>query len=236
MKPITLCSNMLNEEADIKEWMEMANSMPIDGIIIVDGGSSDRTGEIAKEMGAIVIIDNTIQREGYGNSRNQLIDLTKEYFPGSEYMLFLDADERILKEDFHWLRVIKDSLVSEFNAVAFPRLDFHNREMTKCENDIHVNPDPQCRMVRVNSNARYVRRLHEQIKDANIYFNINNPKICHFHRCAPEARRRHVSKICAYLHNKDEMKDTYPVHPKEAAAFELYRKEGLTEGLDCDKF
>jgi len=219
---------MQDEMPEIVEWMGMANQIA-DGVIIVDSGSTDGTPDIAAELGAIIIHDKRIQTEGYGPARNYLMDMARFHFPEAEFMMFLDADERIVPADFHNLRCIKDYLSDSFDGIGFPRIDWHDREMTHAENDFHTAPDWQCRMIRLSSNARYTRKLHEQLSGIKqIYTNLNLPKINHFHRCAAPGKRDQVGVLCSKLASEErEAGGILPKHHKEDMYFEMYKKNGL---------
>ena len=228
---VTITSNMLDEAAsDLAGWVENMKHLSNNGIIVVDGGSTDGTEQILKDLGIIVIVDDIIQREGYGPARNHLRQLTAEFFPDSEWMCFFDADERILEEDWHTFRYLKDYVRPEFNdVIAFPRIDWFDREMTKSNNDIHVTPDYQARMTRMDSQLAYIRKLHEQIVNSKgFYSKLTNPKIQHFNRCAGPDKRKFIGKVCAMLHMADtEHGESYPMHKKEQLYRDLLKKEGL---------
>jgi len=227
---LTICSNMLNEaDSNLEEWVDNMRCLSNTGVIVVDGGSKDGTVERLKKCGVIVVVDNIIQREGYGSARNQLRSLARKFFPGSNWMCFFDADERIMPEDFHNFKYLRDCLSDKIDVVQFPRIDWYDYEMTKSANDIHLNPDPQSRMTRLNSGCYYVRKCHEQIVNVNeAFFELTNPKINHFHRPAGQGKRDNVGKLCAFLHaTDDEWGHTYPKHKKEDFYFKKYKEEGL---------
>lgn len=228
MKKIVVASNMKNEIKQLPRWFEWVKKVADGGILIVDTFSTDGTVEYAQQQGAIVVSDDIIIREGYGPARNQLRELAKKYFSDAEWLAYFDGDETISEKEFHILRWIKDYLIDDFDVVAFPRIDWHNIEMTKSENDFRFAPDWQARMTRLNSPVQYFRRLHEQVTGfKRIYCNLTTPKINHFHR-AIQDKRDAIGKICAYLHAKDEYGHTYPKHPKEDYYAELFQKEGLS--------
>jgi len=227
MKPVVIASNMYNEIERLPRWFNWVKKIADGGILIVDSGSTDGTIEYAEKQGAVVVVDPIIRTEGYGPARNQLRELSRKHFPESHWCTYFDADEDILEEDFHIFRWTKDYLIYDYDVVAFPRIDWHDWERTKAENDFRCAPDWQARMTRLNSSCKYIRRLHENIVDfKNIYCNHMSPKINHYHRAVKD-KRTDIGKLCAYLHSIDEMKDTYPEHHKEAYYRELLEKEGL---------
>jgi glycosyltransferase involved in cell wall biosynthesis len=233
MKPLVIASNMLNEIDEIPGWFTNMSEIADGGILIVDGGSTDGTQEFfgaMKEKGheVICVIDDIIQREGYGPARNHLRREARAHFPDSHWLFYVDADERISREEYHQLRFLKDYLAERFDVIAFPRIDWQDRGKTHAENDWKVSPDWQARMTRLSSPIEYIRRLHEQVSNySEIYLELSTPKINHFHRCAPQSKRDYVGKVCAHLHQMDEMGDTYPEHHKEAHYRKLLEKEGL---------
>jgi len=229
MKPLVVASNLYNEIDQMEEWFDFVKKIADGGILIVDTGSTDGTIEYCRKQGAVVIIDDIIKREGYGPARNHLRQKSKEFFPNAHWMIYLDADERIDPSDFHTLRFLKDYLIDEYDVIAFPRIDWLDKERTGMAKDWHTQPDWQARMTRLNSPIEYYRKLHEAIRGySKIYLDLNNPKINHFHRSTDKKKRDSIGKLCAYLHEKDkEYGKTVPEHPKEAKYRELLRKEGL---------
>jgi len=231
MRPLVIASNMLMEaNNDLEGWIENMQQVTDLGILVVDGGSTDGTKEILEAAGVIVITDNIIQREGYGPARNQLRKLCKENFPEAHWMAYFDADERINEKDIHFLKWVQNYLnESVSDVVAFPRIDWFDKEKTKSNNDIRIVPDFQARMTRLNAPLEYIRICHEQIVTTKgIFCNIDVcPPIHHFHRSASKDKRDYIGKVCAMLHSKDPYGHTYPKHHKEDYYFDLYQKEGL---------
>jgi glycosyltransferase involved in cell wall biosynthesis len=223
---------MLNERPQLDEWYENMCCIADGGILIVDGGSTDGTIEFFEEHksdGPVLIVDRIIQTEGYGPARNHLRLMTRRRFPKAHWMVYFDADERIDPADFFAFRAIKENLVSDFDVVALPRIDWLDKERTAAARDWRVYPDYQARMTRLGSTLSYVRRLHEQVVDfRGMYAELTNPKVNHYHRSTSQEKRDFVGKLCSKLHMEDrEWGASYPTHPKEEYYRELLEKEGL---------
>ncbi len=76
-----------NEEANIGDCLQSVKAIA-DEIVIVDGTSSDRTVEIAKEYGSKVTV--TENHANFHINKQKSFDLSK-----GEWILYLDADERV---------------------------------------------------------------------------------------------------------------------------------------------
>lgn len=79
-----------NEEANLPRTLESVKPLVSDGkgeIIVVDSGSTDRTVEIAKSLGAKVFVE---EWKGYAAQKNSAIDKSE-----GDWILSLDADEEV---------------------------------------------------------------------------------------------------------------------------------------------
>lgn len=79
-----------NEEENIGECLESVKDI-VDEIVIVDGSSTDKTVEIAKKFGSKVIV--TDNPPIFHINKQKSFDLAK-----GEWILYLDADERVSKK------------------------------------------------------------------------------------------------------------------------------------------
>jgi glycosyltransferase involved in cell wall biosynthesis len=89
MNRLTVGILTLNEERRIASCLRSCAFA--DQIVVVDSGSTDRTVEIAREMGAEVFVHADWQ--GFGPQRNHLLAHSN-----GDYIFFLDADEEITPE------------------------------------------------------------------------------------------------------------------------------------------
>src|SRR5436309_1919293 len=77
-----------NEEANIRRTLESVRWA--DEIVVVDSGSTDRTCEIAREMGAKVFVE---EWKGFAAQKNSAIEKCT-----GDWILSLDADEEVSEE------------------------------------------------------------------------------------------------------------------------------------------
>lgn len=89
---LSLCIATFNEEKNIRYPMDSALDI-VDEVIIVDGGSKDRTVKIAKSYGKKVKIINSENPAMFHKNKQKAIESAK-----GEWILQLDADEE-LSED-----------------------------------------------------------------------------------------------------------------------------------------
>lgn len=95
----------LNEEKNIKRVLDVVlETEGIDEIIVVDGGSTDKTPQIAKEMGVKVLI---LEKKGKGEAMWHGVKNTK-----AEIIVFLDSDLIGFSKD-HILSLIQPILNNE---------------------------------------------------------------------------------------------------------------------------
>jgi len=82
---VTLIIPALNEEDAIGPLLEEIDKSVVDWVVVVDNGSTDRTGECARQGGALVLRE---RRRGYGSACLKAINEG----PESEIVLFMDGD------------------------------------------------------------------------------------------------------------------------------------------------
>lgn len=103
-----------NEEDNLRACLDSVKDLA-DEIVVVDGGSTDKTVEIAKEFGARVIM--TTNPQNFHINKNKAIDAAKR-----EWILQLDADEVVSKE---LGSEIKNAIKGkEINGYWIPRRNF----------------------------------------------------------------------------------------------------------------
>lgn len=93
---ISLCMATKDEEMTVLGCIESVQNI-VDEVVVVDTGSTDRTVEIVKTLGAKVIMHEL--KDDFGMVRNLSLRAASE-----DWILVLDADERIEKDDLPTLR------------------------------------------------------------------------------------------------------------------------------------
>jgi glycosyltransferase involved in cell wall biosynthesis len=98
---VSLCMIVKNEEKNLKACLDGYRALA-DEIVIVDTGSTDRTVEIAKAAGAIVI-ESTWESD-FSKARNISIDNAT-----SDWILWTDADDRISADNCEKIKKVIQS-------------------------------------------------------------------------------------------------------------------------------
>ncbi len=104
----------LNEERALPSVLASLPRDVIDAVIVVDNGSTDRTGDIARAAGCIVRRE---ERRGYGQACLTGIDAARSIRP--ECLVFLDADGADDPADI--ARVVEPILANEADLVIGSR-------------------------------------------------------------------------------------------------------------------
>ncbi len=142
----------LNESTHIQACIESLRFA--DRVLVFDSFSTDATCALAQDAGAVVM-----QRrfDHYANQRNAALEAAREM--GADWVLFVDADERILPD---CAREIQDA-IAHTNAAGL-RLPRHNFIFGKLTRGAGWYPDYQTRVLRVGA-AHYdpERPVHEVV-------------------------------------------------------------------------
>jgi tetratricopeptide (TPR) repeat protein len=107
MSKLSLCTIVKNEEASLPRCLHSVKDI-VDEMVVLDTGSTDRTPEIAKELGAKVYHYQWC--DDFSAARNEAL----KYVEG-EWILVLDADEILLTSI---APLIKEAIADEKNLVV----------------------------------------------------------------------------------------------------------------------
>ena len=118
--------------------------------IVVDTGSTDRTAELARKMGARVLFLEW--PEDFAAAKNYAIDQAK-----GEWIAFLDADEYMMPDDAMKLKQILEQMPKEqYDGISTGWQQLND------ERNIFASAT-QVRFFRNLSDIRYRRKIHEQL-------------------------------------------------------------------------
>ena len=157
MKTLSVCMIVKDEERNIERCLDSIKELS-DEIIVVDTGSTDKTIEIYKSYDAKVIKHKW--NNDFSEARNISIDNATK-----DYILFLDADEEIPKEDLIKIKSLLNS--DNLSEGYFLRLV----NMIKGTN---VGEYIVFRLFRNNKNYRFKGKIHEQVANSIQEYNKGN--------------------------------------------------------------
>ncbi len=147
-KQLSVTIITLNEERRIGKCIEGASFA--DEILVVDSGSSDRTVEIARKLGARVIHQDWL---GYGRQKQFAVEQA-----ANEWVLCLDADEWLSPELSQSIQSVLEQ--PEYSAYQFPR---RNRFMGRWLRHGEGYPDWSLRLFDRNHAHWSEDEVHEKV-------------------------------------------------------------------------
>lgn len=157
LKSLSICMIVKNEESNIDRCLNSIKDIA-DEIVIVDTGSTDNTIDICKSYNAKII--NKLWNNDFSEARNISLDHATK-----DYILFLDADEEIPKED---INKIKSLLNNKTLAEGY------FLRLVNIINENSVGDYVVFRLFKNNPKYRFTGKIHEQI--ANSIQQLNNKK------------------------------------------------------------
>ena len=167
MEKIAVVLATYNEEKHIKDCLTSVEGFA-DEIIVVDGGSTDRTVSIAKEIGVKVIIEKN-PLMFHINKQKAIEKATKPW------ILQLDADERVsdgLKKEIS--EVIRKKGKAEYQGYSIPRKNFF---MGRWLSKGGQYPDYVVRLFQNGKGRLPCRSVHEQVEIDGTIGKLKNPLI-----------------------------------------------------------
>ncbi len=150
---ISLSMIVKNEEKRLTECLESVREI-VDEIIIVDTGSTDRTIAIAEQYGAKVF--HFPWNGDFAEARNESISHCT-----GEWILYLDADERIHSEARLFLRDMLKKLPDDIGALLCTIRSPHRQGEQTAE--VHTGVYPRLFRNYGYPNIKFQGRVHEQI-------------------------------------------------------------------------
>lgn len=146
---ISLCMIVLNEEKFLARALKNVQKY-VDEIVVVDGGSTDKSVEIAKKFGANVI--ESKWKDDFAHQRNKSLKAATK-----KWILVMDADEiyevKLLKS---LQNLARNNL--GLDAFAFPRKNYIDGKLTS------AYPDRQTRFFLNKKSIKYTGKIHEKVE------------------------------------------------------------------------
>ena len=153
---ISLAIITLNEEENVARCIQSAKW--VDDIVVLDSGSTDRTREIAEELGARVFNE---EWRGFGPQKSRAVELCKH-----EVVLSLDADEALSPELSTYLQGLSSKIFDNYDGVRFPRISFYLGRWIKHGG---WTPDYQLRFFHRKQAQWTQSHVHEHITAERVY-------------------------------------------------------------------
>ncbi len=150
---ISLCMIVKNEQHCLRECLESVKDV-VDEMVIVDTGSTDKTVDIAKEFGATIGNFNWIG--DFAKARNASLQLCQ-----GEWILYMDADERLTPESAAMLRSMLLQTPAEVGAFICTIISPHRQ--ADAESEIHRGGYPRLFRNYGYPKVEFRGRVHEQI-------------------------------------------------------------------------
>ena len=153
---LSLCMIVKNEEKMLADCLESVKNV-VDEIIIVDTGSTDKTLEIANKYGAKIYYFDWI--DDFSEARNESIKHST-----SQWILYLDADERLTPESQNAIRMLINTANEEVGAYYIVIESDHRQLDGSAEK--HKGAYPRLFRNLGYPNIKFMGRVHEQISPA----------------------------------------------------------------------
>jgi glycosyltransferase involved in cell wall biosynthesis len=209
-----------NEEQHIAECL---GSLAWCGrVLVLDSGSSDRTVEIAREMGVEVhfrAFDN------FASQRNAAIALVQ-----TEWLLFIDADERVPQALADEIRTVIQH--PQFDGWMIPTRNYYFGKILKYGG---FYPDYHLRLAR---KAKFFfeenQKVHEVPTLAGEFGYLNEPLIhyCYDNHAELKRAKDKYARLLAEIHFEKGLKPTYHLLAAPILTFfeQLICKKGFKDG------
>lgn len=150
---LSLCMIVKNEEEMLGGCLESVKNV-VDEIVIVDTGSTDKTLEIANKYGANIYHFEWIN--DFSEARNESIKHST-----SQWILYLDADERLTFESQNAIRTLLNTANEEIGAYYVVIESDHRQLDGSAER--HKGAYPRLFRNLGYPNIKFMGRVHEQI-------------------------------------------------------------------------
>lgn len=144
-----------NEEETIKECITSCRGI-VDEVIVVDGSSTDKTADIAKQLGArVVVVDNPSM---FHINKQKAIDMAS-----CDWILQLDADERVspaLGREIRKIIIMSDKEIVNYQNNLLDKALFQKHEDMLFHNQQLITNNQEPKLLVRKYNAFFIPRLN----------------------------------------------------------------------------
>lgn len=148
-KSLSLCLIVKNEEENISRCLKSVKGL-VDEIIVVDTGSTDRTIELAYELGANVYSFEWIN--DFSSARNYSFSKATK-----DYILWLDADDIITEESCNEIKYLLENLNDDVDYIPL------TYSLTRDEDNKTTYSLKRNRIVKRSNDFKWIGRIHEYL-------------------------------------------------------------------------
>lgn len=166
---LSLCLITFNEEKNIHYPLDSAYNL-VDEVVVVDGGSTDKTLEIVKSYGSKIKIIHTDNPKNFHINKQKAVDAAR-----GEWILQLDADEELSPELKEEILNFKFQ-ISNYSGYNIPRKNWF---LTRFLMKGGVYPDYVLRLYKKQGAKFNTDEVHENIKIKGETGHLKNP-ILHY--------------------------------------------------------
>ena len=170
-KTISLCTFVLNEEKALGGMIESVLDIVDEINVVIDNRTVDRTEEVARKYTNRI---KYVEFVDFSQMRNTALRMATK-----DYILMLDADERLLKDELWCLEELVKRPQCEVWYLA--RRHYADLEMKTELPSNPPYPDWQCRFLKNLPHIHYIRPVHEIINGTQKRGYSHKPTIRHFH-------------------------------------------------------
>ena len=154
-RPLLIASMIVRDEERMLPGLLASIEGLVDGTVICDTGSTDRTVEVARSMGATVF--HREWRDDFSWARNE--SLIEAEATGAWWLLTIDADDRVVCPDPVELRRMLATYLGEYEGFG---VAVENRDDLDA---VSSTAFTSCRIHRATGRYRFVRPIHETLVD-----------------------------------------------------------------------
>ena len=210
---ISFCLITLNEEANLRRCLASCVGL-VDEIVVLDSGSTDATGQIAREFGARFEHQEWL---GYVGQKNKLLSLASH-----DWVFSLDADEELspeLRNEIRLLRGVEPA--PDRSGFSMPRCVLYEGRWIR-HGDWY--PDRLVRLFR-RSRARFAGgRVHERLELEGRVVPLSGELYHHSFRDAADHRSRCEKYARLWAETQRDLgRTTTPLAPYSHALFRFLR-------------